>query len=190
MLVTVALIPPEHVLDDVETALGRSPAPPGEFVRVARNSLMLPVFGLGNITRPMVTSLAHYIHEELDTSEPSPRVRFSGVWAIEEEGDPTIGLPLVGEVERVEDLARRLPRIVATHGFFVDRRRFQPRMTLGSVTPTTSLSWLERLVGDLEGHASPIWSVSEVVLLRPRFDDDGPEAWEVVETISTGIDPV
>jgi 2'-5' RNA ligase len=186
MLLSVALMPPDHVLDDVEAMLARTPAPPGEFSWVGRSALMIPVFGLGNITRVEVSAIATYLSDELVDPEPAPRVRFSGAWALEEEGDPTVALPLVGEVDRVRALARNLQVLVADHGFFVDRRKFVPRLTLGAVTPTTTLPFLERLVGALAEHATPIWSVDSVALVRRRFDDDAEtEIWEVVETVST-----
>lgn len=186
MQLFVALTPPDHVIDDVESALARVPAPPGELDLVPRSALLIPVFGLGNITRVEATSLGHFLRDELVSAEPAPRVRFSGVWALEEEGDPTLALPLVGEVDRVKDLTNRLPVLVAEHGFFVDRRRFVTRMTIGSVTPSTSLKYLEKIVRELEQHASPVWSLSRVSLVRPRWDSDAQVTeWEVVEHVST-----
>lgn len=190
MNLSVALMPPEHVLDDVDAALARTPVPAGEFERIPRHAMMIPLFGLGNISRPQARSLSEFLREELDDADPPPRVRFQGVWALEEEGDPTVGLPLVGEVERVSELVRKIPGLVAQHGLFVDRRRFVPRLTIGSVTPSTTLTFLEKLVADLEGHSSPIWPVSSVSLITPRFDDDAETgSWEVVENIPTGSEP-
>ncbi len=185
MLLSVALMPPDHVLDDVEAMLARTPTPPGEFAWVHRSSLTLPVFGLGNITRPEVSAVAAYLSHELNDPDPPPRVRFAGVWALEGEGDPTVALPLVGEVDRVAALARTLQTLAADQGFFVDRRKFVPRLTLGSVTPTTSLPFLERLVASLEEHATPVWSVDTVSLVRRRYEgDEAAESWEVIETVS------
>jgi hypothetical protein len=189
MRVTVAIVPPEHVLDDVEAALSRTPAPPGEFDRAARGSLVIPVFSLGNVTRPEASAVAEFLHAELDRSRPPPQVRFAGVWALEAVGDPTIGLPLAGEVDRVEELVRTLWDLVTLRGYFVDRRRWAPRLTIGSVTATTSLPFLERLVADLGDHATPSWSLASIAFVRQRFDDTQPNAWDVVEAVPTSLEP-
>lgn len=186
MQLFVALRPPDHVVDGVVAALARVPAPPGELDLLPRSALMLPVFGLGNITRPEASSLTAFLRGELVSSEPAPHVGFRGVWALEEEGDPTVALRLVGEVDPVLALAAHLQVLVAEHGFFVDRRRFVPRMTVGSVTRSTSLPYLERLVGELGEHTSPLWPVSAVDLVRPRWDSDAQVTqWEHVRSIPT-----
>ena len=71
MHVTVAIIPPEHVLDDVEAALARTPAPPGEFDLVPRGSLMIPVFSLGNVTRPEAAPVAEFLRRRARPQPPA-----------------------------------------------------------------------------------------------------------------------
>ncbi|HYN68103.1 MAG TPA: hypothetical protein VES93_14540 [Ornithinibacter sp.] len=189
MRVVVAITPPEHVVDDVEAALDRTPVPPGEFSRVPAVALMMPMFSLGNVTRPEVRSVADSLTAELDRSRPAATVGLAGVWALETEGDPTVGLPLVGEVDRVGELASSLWSLVARHGYFVDRRRWVARLTIGSVTSTTSLPFLERLVADLDRYASPTWQVSSVSLVRQRFDTAQASTWDVLERVPTVVDP-
>jgi hypothetical protein len=186
--VTVAIVPPEPVLDHVETVLARTPVPPGELERVTRGSLMVPVFSLGNVTRPEASAVADFVHTELDRSHPAPQVWLEGVWALETEGDQTVGLPLAGDVDRVSELARTLGDLVMVRGYFVDRRRWAARLTIGSVTPTTSLPFLERLVADLGAQTSPAWPVSSIVFVRRRFDGDA-DTWDVVEEIPTCVGP-
>jgi len=188
MRVTVAMVPPEHVIDEVEAALARTPAPPGEFERVARGSLMVPVFSLGNVTRPEAGAVAQLLRTELDRSRPAPEVSLAGVWALEAEGDLTVGLPLAGDVDRVNELARDMWDLVTVRGYFVDRRRWAPRLTVGSVTATTSLPFLERLLADLGGRTYPSWSVSSVLLVRRRFDAPDPDTWEMVEEVRTSVE--
>jgi len=182
--VIVAIIPPSHVLDDVEARLGRIPTPPGEFERAPRAALLIPVMILGNVTRPQAGEIADLLGDGIEETGPPPEVGLRGVWALEDEGDPTVALPLVGDVDRLDQLARSLPALVARHGFFVDRRRWAPRLTLGSVTATTSLPFLERLVDDLAGHTSQTWPVDSIALARRLFDS-ASEAWEVIETVRT-----
>jgi len=189
MHVSVAVVPPEHVLDDVEAALARTPVPAGELDRVPRGSLMIPVFSLGNVARPEATRVADLLRATLDSSPPPARVRFAGVWALEAQGDPSIALPLVGEADRLHDLARTLSTLVAQHGWYVDRRRWAPRMTVASVTATTSLPVLEHLVADLEGHEGPPWPVASVALVRPRLGADDPGRWEVLDEVPTATVP-
>lgn len=189
MRVVVAITPPEHVIDDVEAALARTPVPPGEFARVPAPALMMPMFSLGNVTRPEVSTVAASLTAELDRSRPPVTVGLSGVWALETEGDPTVGLPLIGEVDRIGELAGSLFALVARYGYFVDRRRWVPRLTIGSVTATTSLAFLERLVADLERYASPTWQVTSVALVRQRFDSAQASTWDVLETVPTVLDP-
>ena len=139
---------------------------------------------LGNVTRPQAGEIADLLRDGIEETGPPPEVGLRGVWALEDEGDPTVALPLVGDVDRLDQLARSLPALVARHGFFVDRRRWAPRLTLGSVTATTSLPFLERLVDDLTGHTSQTWPVDSIALARRRFDS-ASEAWEVIETVRT-----
>ena len=186
--VNVAFVVPEQVLDEVEAALARTAVPPDELDRVARGSMLLPVFSLGNVTRPEATAVADLLRSSLDHDQPAPRVRLEGVWALETEGDPTIGLPLVGEVDRVEALVRTLWDLVPLRGYYVDRRRWARRLTVASVTATTSLPVLERVVADLESFASSEWPVSSVSLVRQRFDAPDPDAWEVLDDVPTSRD--
>ena len=189
MHVTVAIVPPEVVLDHVEAALTRTPAPPGELDRVDRGSMMIPLFSLGNVTRPDATAVAQFLRSELDRSRPPPQVRFEGVWALEAEGDATIGLPLAGEVDRVTELARVLWDLVTVRGYFVDRRRWAPRLTVGSVTATTTLPFLERLVAELGGFTSPPWSVASISFMRRRFDATDGSTWDGIEEVTTTVVP-
>lgn len=190
MRIVVAIVPPEHVINDVVAALGRTPAPPGELDRIGRGSLMIPVFTLGNVTRPEAGAVAELLRTELDRSRPPPQVRLAGVSALETEGDLTVGIPLAGEVDRVNELARSMWDLVTVRGYFVDRRRWAPRLTIGSITATTSLPFLERLVGDLTDRTYPTWSVSSIVFVRLRFDAPQPDTWEVVEKVVTTVHPI
>lgn len=187
MHVSVAIIPPEPVLDGVEAAVARTTAPPGEFERVARGSLMLPVFSLGSVSRPELTAVADFLCAALDRGHPPPQVQLSGVWALESDGDNTVGLPLVGDVDRVDQLVRSLWDLAAVRGFYVDRRVWARRLTVGSVTPTTSLPFLERLVADLDTYTSPSWPLSAISLVRRRFSDAGPHTWDLVEEVPTSL---
>lgn len=185
MRVSLAFIPPAPVLADVEAAVARTPVPPGEFARVGAGSLLLPLFSLGNVARPEVTAVTEFLRSALDRSRPPPVVHFAGVWALETAGDPTVGLPLVGDVDRVDELVRTLWDLVTVRGFFVDRRGWARRLTIGSVTPTTSLPFLERLVADLGTYSSPPWTVSTLSLVRRRFDSAQPDSLEVVDEVLT-----
>lgn len=188
MHVIVAIIPPSHVLDEVEAALARIATPPGEFEWASRASLLIPVMTLGNVTRPQAGEIAALLRDDIEQPGPSPEVGLHGVWALEDDGDPSVALPLVGDVARLDQLARSLPALVAKHGFFVDRRRWAPRLSIGSVTATTTLPFLERLVADLTAHTSQTWSVDWIALARRRFDT-ASEAWEVIERIRTSTGP-
>ena len=189
MHVTVAIVPPLNVIDHVEAVLARTPVPDGELERVARGSLMIPVFSLGNVARPEASAVAEFLHTQLDRSRPAPLVRLEGVWALEDEGDRTVGIPLAGDVDRITEIARAMWDLVTVRGYFVDRRRWAPRLTIGSVTPTTSLPFLERLVADLGAQTSPTWPVSSIAFVRRRFDGDEPDTWDVFEEVPTSVSP-
>ncbi len=72
-------------------------------------------------------------------------------------------------------------------GYFVDRRALGTRLTIGSVTATTSLPFLERLVADLGSTLAAVAGVVDRVRAA-RFDDD-PDTWDVVEEIPTSVAP-
>lgn len=193
MLLTLALTPPEEVLDDVEAVLDRTAPPDGELARVDRSALFLPFFGLGNVGTAAARDLGALLADGLARHPARPAVHLGGSWALEEPGDPTVAIRLDGDVGGVLDLARVLPAIVQDQGFFVDRRAFAPRLTLGAVTATTTLGWLERLVGALDRHATPTWEVAQVDLVRRRWGapSGGPGAtWELVDSVPLAGDPV
>ncbi len=173
MHVSLALMPPEDVVGEVTAALAGVPGADAELALVGARALRLPVIGLGNLTRPDVTTLCTALAAPVARLGRRARIGLEGVWALEEADDPTVGLRLVGDVDEVTGIATALPPLVAEHGFYVDRRRFVPRMTVARVTPETTLPVLEALVEVLERYRSRVWDVAAVEVVQLVHGGDG-----------------
>ncbi len=173
MHVSVAVVPPEDVVEEVVAAMAAVPGAAHELDLVGARSLRLPVIGLGNLTRPDATALCEALAAHVANLRRSATIGFAGVWALEEADDPTVALRVVGDVDDVTRIATALPPLVASHGFYVDRRRFVPRMTVARVTPSTTLPVLEALVEILEGYRSRLWEVASVEVVHLVHGGDG-----------------
>jgi 2'-5' RNA ligase len=87
---------------------------------------------------------------------------------------------LTGGVEALEAVAQSIAPAMLRLGYAVDRRRFRPWLPLGTVTATTGLDFLERLLGALEAHEGDPWEASHLSLLRTTFDASGSQTFEVL----------
>ncbi|MBM6403514.1 hypothetical protein JQN72_04560 [Phycicoccus sp. CSK15P-2] len=161
MQVSVAIVPPEGVSDEISALLEAVPGAARELELVPAHLMRLPVMGLGNLTRPDTSTVCNVLARKLVERDTAPRVRLAGVWALE-DGDPGIALHLEGDVDTAVGLAKGLPQMVEDLGLYVDRRLFAPRMVVARVTDATTLPVLEALVAALERYRSPTWTIATV----------------------------
>ncbi|HMM94886.1 hypothetical protein [Phycicoccus sp.] len=183
MILFLALVPPPGVGDAVAEVLARVPHEPDDFNGLHRSELLLRIAGLGNVATPEVASVVRAVRAGLPRGAVPPHVWLEGAWALETEKDPSIGARVAGDVDAMTDLVKTLPTAVQSYGLYVDRRAFLPRLSVGTVTPTTGLSFLEALVGELSRFRSEAWDVTSVEVVRRSFSGGNTRGFEVVESV-------
>ncbi len=162
MLVSVAIVPPADVVGEVSDLVGRVAGAADELTLVGRGSLQFPVIGLGNVTRLDATALCEALAARVAGLGTSATIALSGAWALEDGDDPSVALRVVGDVDALTTIASSLPTFAAELGYYVDRRRFAPRLTVARVTDATTLPVLQALVDVLDGYRSRTWDVTTV----------------------------
>jgi 2'-5' RNA ligase len=214
MLVHGAIVPPRALLEAVDAVVrsvgvpveasveaagpkglrgrfGRHRAdvePPAEVVpmleHVPVKDMRLPITGFGNLT----THDAHRVTEEIRQAAARWRpatVRFAGGTALDFPGDWSVWAKLDGDVDDLSAMARSVPQAVERLGFFVDRRKFRPMLSVATVTPATTGPFLQEVVDALEAFRGEEWAV-EVSLLKETFVGTHPEMVEFERIVPAG----
>jgi 2'-5' RNA ligase len=104
---------------------------------------------------------------------PAARVRLGSVVPLPEDGDDSVWVNVVEQVNSVTAVAEAIPGWVRPSGFLLDRRWFRPRIRLGRVTARTTVADLERLIESLDGYRGPSWVADRVLLVRDTLGADG-----------------
>lgn len=190
MHVSAALVPPEPVRSSLAETVRAVPGVERELDLVPPGGLRVPLFALGNLTRPDADRLCAAIERGVAEIGGSAHVAFAGVTALEDGTDPTVAANLVGDLDGLKAISTALPPLVADHGFYVDRRRYAPRCSVATVTEHTTLPVLEALVDALEGYRGPEWEVVSVEILGRVRDDRGVPSAVVLASLPTRrVDP-
>jgi RNA 2',3'-cyclic 3'-phosphodiesterase len=176
MLLTVAFVPPMPVLDELNAVIDAAGWRPGDLERIAAPDMQISVVAFGNVARSQTVELASVLTRIAAGWPAAPVLRFSGGAALEWPGDQTVWAKLVGDVEALEAVAQSISPAMLRLGFAVDRRRFRPWLPVGTVTATTELRFLERLLVALNAHEGQAWEASHLSMLRTAFDASRPRA--------------
>jgi 2'-5' RNA ligase len=145
------------------------PAPPAMLEHVLVADMLLPITAFGNLTTHDTHRVIQVIKEAAAAWEPAT-VRFSGGTALDFPGDWSVWAKLAGDLDAVFGMARSVPQSVEALGFFVDRRKFRPMLSVAKVTPVTTGPFLEEVVAALDAFEGEEW-MAEVVLLKEMFVD-------------------
>jgi 2'-5' RNA ligase len=210
MRLFAAIVPPRDILEEVTRVVRTtSAAPPQETSRRARwrlsrrgahaagrpptvgvpeNELTLPVLeqmyipitNFGNVTLGDSVKLAESLRSDA-SGWRRPEVRFAGGTALEFPGDESVWAKLEGDIEDLLHIGRGVPLVVQRLGFFVDRRKFRPWLSVGTITPETTAPYLERVVEALEAFRGDIWTVDSIFLMKRPPESRTPEHFEVME---------
>lgn len=184
MHVALGIVPPGDVRAAAAVARDEVERPPGELDAIPAEDLMVPLIRLGNLTTPNAMALCEALPEPVADLATAAPVRLAGAWVLEND-EPGVGLRLQGDVDAIHTLARRLPPIVADHGYYVDRRSFQPFLPLATITDATTLPYLERLATALEAHHGREWVVDGVQVLTRTWAAGSSGGWRVLATVPT-----
>jgi 2'-5' RNA ligase len=182
MLLTIAFVPPVPVLDALNTIVDKAGWRPGDLERIPASEMQMSVAAFGNVTSGDKTHLVSAL-SRLSAGWPSaPTLRFTGGAALEWPGDQTVWAKLDGGVDALEEVAQSIAPAMLRLGYAVDRRRFRPWLPVGTITATTGLDFLERLLAELDAHQGDPWEASHLSLLRTAFDAarSGSQAFEVL----------
>lgn len=145
-----------------------------EHVPVA--DMKLPVTAFGNLT----THDVHRLTEELTLAAASWRpqhVCFAGGTALDFPGDWSVWAKVEGDLDSLSAMARSVPQAVERLGFFLDRRKFRPMLSVATVTTATTGPFLQEVVDALDAFRGDAWPV-ELSLLKETFVGGRPEMVE------------
>jgi 2'-5' RNA ligase len=152
------------------------PPPPAMLEHVPVADMQFPVTAFGNLTTHDTHRVTQTIKEVATDWHPAT-VRFAGGTALDFPGDWSVWAKLEGDLDEVLAMARSVPQSVEALGFFVDRRKFRPMMSVAKVTPATTGPFLEEVVAALDAFQGEEWS-AEVVLLKETFVNGRPQLVE------------
>ncbi|GAA2735514.1 hypothetical protein GCM10009867_17960 [Pedococcus aerophilus] len=176
MLLHAAFFPPREAVEELVDLVRSVPGRPEEFSPVSVDDMHVHVTSFGNLARADAARLVEHLNEAAKGWSPPPRLQMAGCLALVAPGDLSVSTPLAGDVDRLVSIARSIPEIVQALGLHVDRRRFKAQVPVGTVTPETSLPYLERLVAALEGYTGPRWVMPDLVLLKPSWAHSGADS--------------
>jgi 2'-5' RNA ligase len=185
---SAAVLPPEPALQElVDVVRSVGPGTP-ELDPVPLDAMCVPVTSFGHVARRDAVGLATALRDAAATW-PRPKLYFAGGTALEWPGDYAIWAKLAGDIDDLATVGRGVPAAVQRLGFFVDRRRFRPWLSVGEITDVTTAPYLERLVAALDGFHGQPWILGDLCLLQRRPVEPGErERFEVLERFPLGID--
>jgi len=187
-----ALVPPQHVLDEIEAVVARAeepvvaagskggrwfgrrretaeePAGP-QLNRIRSPRMLVPITKFGHLPVTDATRLADSLRDQAQ-HWPSPRLHFSGGAALEWPGDQSVWVKVAGgldDLEAFNAVAKGVSLVSQGLQLFVDRRAFRPMMEIGSVNRLTTPEYLERLVAELDAFEGTPWWQTSLSLLIP-----------------------
>jgi 2'-5' RNA ligase len=130
----------------------------------------LTLLFLGTVPAERVDRLAGPCVEAVAPTPPTT-LRLAGAGRFGSARRPQVfWAGLAGDLEPLAALARRLRRAARGLGLEVERRPFQPHLTLGRWRPGRPADGT--LPDRLAGYAGPAWPVTEVELLESRLGPD------------------
>ncbi len=140
--------------------------------------MTIPVAAFGNVTAGDATRVAAAL-KAAAAGSPGAVVHIAGGMALEVPGDRNVWARLEGDLDALRSMARGVTQIVEQHGFFVDRRLFQPLLCVATVTNATTAPCLEATVAALDAFSGEPWTVDHVWLMRMFYDSGKSGSAEV-----------
>ena len=184
-----ALVPPGEVLDDVARVVHSVAPGSRELDAVPATAMHIPISLFGNVTLSDARALRATLPREA-VGWTAPKLWFAGAAALEWPGDQSVWAKLEGDVDELFAIARGVADVVRRLGFLVDRRKFRPWLSVGTITDHTTAPYLERLVAALDGFQGRPWRLEEVCLLRslPLNDDGTDGGFEIVDRVPLRVE--
>jgi 2'-5' RNA ligase len=136
----------------------------------------------GNVALGDMTALTEALRRGAATWRRH-ELNLAGGTALEFAGDDAVWAEVDGDLPRLSELAREVSAVGQRLGFFVDRRKFRPRLAVARITDETTAPYLEDVVARLEQHRSASWTVDRLSLMQRPNDAEGPDHFTELEQI-------
>ena len=176
--------PPAAAIEHLSHALDASGAPGSGRTRsvawLPPAMWLLSLARFGNVALRDAVELERLLQAELGRRPPLS-LRLAGVTPLPEDGDDSVWVGCEGDLDQLADLAASIPVWVRPFGFLLDRRTFRPRIRLGRITATTTVTDLEHLVEHLGDYTGPPWTAGDIILGRPRREPDATASPYVID---------
>ncbi|QNN52875.1 2'-5' RNA ligase family protein [Nocardioides mesophilus] len=186
MRLYAAIVPPEDIRAEVASVVDAVAPNTAELDRVVAEDLLIPVTHFGNVTQRDFAQMLQLLNADAE-SWSQPELRFSGSAALEFEGDRSVWVRADGDLDGLFTIGRGVPVSVKRLGFLVDRRRFRPWLSVGTITDATTAPYLERLTAALDDYKSRSWTLQSLTIVR-RVPGESPSQVvdEVIEEVPLG----
>lgn len=177
MRLYAAIVPPQHVRDELADVVASVAPGTRELTPVSPAAMRIPVTNFGNVALNDSLNLLQVLRNEA-AKWPRPTVHSSGSAALEFEGDRSVWSRLEGDMDALLTVGRGVPKVVQPLGFLVDRRKFRPWISVGTITEHTTVTYLEKLTQALDGFNGSPWTVDTLTIFKkiPIDENGGDEA--------------
>lgn len=175
MRLYAAIVPPPRVREELADLVASVAPGTRELTLVPPAVMRLPVTNFGNVALNDSLRLLEVLRDAA-AAWPRPTVRCSGSAALEFEGDRSVWSRLEGDMDELLEVGRGVPKVVQPLGFLVDRRKFRPWISVGTITEDTTLPYLEKLTGVLDGFSGTAWTVDTLTVFKKiPIDENGSD---------------
>lgn len=131
--------------------------------------MLIPVTDFGWLTPDDARRVGDALAEVCAGLPPAPTIRVGGGSALVDPEDRSVWANLVAsddELTAMRDIATALVSGIEPLGYYRDRRQFKARLPIATITDTTTVEHLERVLATLELYRGTPWQVSEVTIFR------------------------
>jgi len=131
--------------------------------------MLIPVTDFGWLTPDDARRVGDVLAEVCAGLPAAPMVRVQGGSALVDPDDRSVWANLAAsddELRAMGDIARALVAGIEPLGYYRDRRQFKPRLPLATITDTTTVEHLERVLSALELYHGDPWQITEVTVFK------------------------
>lgn len=165
MRLYAAIVPPALVREELAEAVSSVAPGTDQLTPVDPADLRVPVTSFGHVALNDSVKLLETL-QDAAARWSRPTVRCSGSAALEFEGDQSVWSRLTGDIDELLEVGRGVPKAVQPLGFLVDRRKFRPWLSVGTITEATTLPYLEKLTATLDGFEGTPWTVDTLTVFK------------------------
>jgi hypothetical protein len=131
--------------------------------------MLIPVTDFGWLTPDDARRVGDVLAEVCAGLPAAPLVRVHGGSALVDPDDRSVWANLSAsddELRAMGDIARGLVSSIEPLGYYRDRRQFKSRLPLATITDSTTVEHLERVLAALDLYTSAPWQITEVTVFK------------------------